>query len=370
MTAHVRSRNPPASDQQIRFCALALDLLDQASHHTNDFASRASLALQENEHSAYTGSLGNKYALIQKLPSGDYWTSALSSDDPQGGLSPKQARAVAHGQAELVIALPSAPDDYVDESKSRTTLGGFTTGPLKKPKPKAQNAVPGAPRKATTGSFLDYGFCTSFAPVYDGDAVDIGRDELAAYYDSRTKMRAERVRRMTLLQERLQAQLAAASGDDMDVDETSHGASEAQIVVDPALVPPMSHDTNSDPSTIVFSQALAELEREDAVTTLMQRNARALSDLQVLQMHRLRNGSALDPDGAENRTGPCSSLKVHSRLSNPLHSATTARFVGVADHFAPTGRRRERCHSARRRRSRSTTSSSSQFSGFLAWDSR
>ncbi|KAI6032069.1 hypothetical protein BKA83DRAFT_4209559 [Pisolithus microcarpus] len=232
-----RSRTASPATQQLRFCNLAQSLLDQASFHSVPLPLDIETILSDVPESLAGGELDpssssplskklshhrqrGRYALMQRFPSGSWWTS-LSSD-----LVPSDEKAVTDLQtanAELVAVLPSPSDAALlstsppDAKPSLTTLGAYGT---KKP-PGTKQKLPG-PRRVSCGSFLDYGPYASFGPSFEQDGVEVGRWTLGEVYWSWE----ERKRRWS--EERL------SSSTDNDKDNISPEVSGTHIV-DPSL---------------------------------------------------------------------------------------------------------------------------------------
>ncbi|TFY73465.1 hypothetical protein EWM64_g10547, partial [Hericium alpestre] len=99
--AHPRSRPSGPAAEQLKFCTLALSLLDQSSFHTVPSALSLSAIIPERPDAAPSSSAPSspglmtpppvtlpasdaprkrRHALVQHLPTGDWWTS-LSADD-------------------------------------------------------------------------------------------------------------------------------------------------------------------------------------------------------------------------------------------------------------------------------------------------
>lgn len=230
--------------------------------------------------------------MMQKLPNGEWWTSALASDDPRAGLSPRDAKALAHGQAELVSILPSV----VDAPDDAPTLGDYA-GPRKTKRKHQQQSQGLAIPKLPAGSFLDYGPYASFAPTFDADAAEVGRDALGALYDTKARRRLARQKHMQALREAA----AAESVDDeaMQVDEQPSVPGPA---IDPALAG-VSSSEKKDDVDVLMGDITAELELERGVSELLQRNARALIDLEIMQLRRLKAGAPVEEGSEEWRTG-------------------------------------------------------------------
>ncbi|KAI6136956.1 hypothetical protein F5141DRAFT_1230360 [Pisolithus sp. B1] len=252
-----RSRTASPATQQLRFCNLAQSLLDQASFHSVPLPLDIETILSDVP----------EYALMQRFPSGSWWTS-LSSD-----LVPSDEKAITDLQtanAELVAVLPSPSDvDLLsisppDAKPSSTTLGAYGA---KKP-PGTKQKLPG-PRRVSCGSFLDYGPYASFGPSFEQDGVEV----YWSWEERKTRWSEERLNSST----------------DNDQDNISSpvsrspGASDTHIV-DPSLSNGVLADEDSLEGLI-----------EAAVQELLQRNARALKRLEELQNQRLMKPGGFAP---------------------------------------------------------------------------
>lgn len=265
---------------------MALALIDQASQHILD----ASL-LQPEQILAYDDeslstqddssakSKRRKYALVQRLPGGDWWTS-LDSDLPGTDIKPLKTLGTAY--ADLVSILPT-PSISLDPPP---TLGDLYAG--KKPIPKAK--LPG-PRRVSCGSFLDYGAYSSFAPTFDCDGADIGRVGVSSFLWHRYQKGKAR-EKARILRERISRKPAQGSLN-MDVDqsmlETTGDETELQRS---DKEKELLRSFLSEEETTVVMKALNALELEEGVTDLLRRNARALVRLEELQKQRLASDSA------------------------------------------------------------------------------
>ncbi|KAI6162003.1 hypothetical protein EDD17DRAFT_1582432 [Pisolithus thermaeus] len=310
-----RSRTASPATQQLRFCNLAQSLLDQASFHSVPLPLDIETILSDVPESPAGGELDPspgsppfkkpshqhqkcRYALMQRFPSGSWWTS-LSSD-----LVPSDEKAITDLQtanAELVAILPSPSDAALlstsppDAKPSSTTLGVYGA---KKP-PGTKQKLPG-PRRVSCGSFLDYGPYASFGPSFEQDGVEVGRWTLGEVYWSWE----ERKRRWS------EECLSSSADNDKDnmPSPVSHspGASRTHIV-DPSLSNGVLADEDSLEGLFskeqirLLKDALGNLEIEAAVQELLQRNARALKRLEELQNQRLMKPGGFAPveEGSE-----------------------------------------------------------------------
>lgn len=276
ISSHPRSRPSAPAAEQLKFCHLALSLLNEASHHTAPIPLNVESLLAS--HSEKEGGADEeskpqsrrKYALVQRLPTGDWWSSANSSY-PSLCLDEKDIKSLGTGYAELVSIFPSAPvaEDY------QPTLGSYV-----KKRPPIVGGVPG-PRRLSCGRFLDYGPNTSFAPTFDGEGVEVGQTTLSevVYYRQRDRMYRDYIR---LQQKRPERQEDVTMDDADEVVEvpipTEDKAAELQSSLEGLLSPE---------EVASIKTALGSLELEKAVDELLQRSARALVRLEQLQAERL-----------------------------------------------------------------------------------
>jgi len=230
-------RLSPTAAQQLRFCNLALSLLQQLAPFSD-------LAYKPN------------YALVQHLPDADWWSSITSLDSPAN-------LHTAH--AELVAVLPTPPDHSIP------TLASCSTRLLSHPK------LPLPHRRVSTGAFLDYGPYSSFAPSFDQDGEIVGRQQLGqALFHREEKIRLRRA----IAKEHLEG-----VGSIVDViPEEPPASQQDESIPDSELqeiLPPEQVDS--------IKAALNSLELEKSVQILLNNNQRALKNLEKLQFERLTN---------------------------------------------------------------------------------
>ncbi|KAJ8091364.1 hypothetical protein PM082_015082 [Marasmius tenuissimus] len=304
ISSHPRAPPSKPASQQLRFCQLALSLLSQASTHSiripldkletiipSDETLDETTLQDDAPQPPPTHYLAPQYALVQHLPQGDYWTSLNSSTSSD---SSRELRDLPNGHADLVAILPSArPSKPVS---SIPTLGSYHTKVL------PSYAKLPAQRSISRGSFLDYGPYTSFAPSFDQDGTEVGRQELGELYLAREERRKERARRLMEWAESrekeksLDVSVTAGEGNDVDVAETKipTGSSSNLEEALQDLLP--AHEVNS------IKESLGSLELELAVQELLDRNQKALNNLQELQFRRLvaeGGGSSQVEEGSE-----------------------------------------------------------------------
>ena len=203
---------------------------------------------------------------MQRLPTGDWWTS-LNSDLTQQSESLKDL-PTAH--AELVVILPTPSVSSKSGIQEVTTIGSYA--PKKPPghKPKLPSS-----RHVSCGSFLDYGPYASFAPTFDQEGREIGRAQLGEVYS----VWEERKRRRELAGVRSRSVAEVdREGDVIEVDQAQAGSED-------------EGDKSAEESMKAFSStiedALGTLELDSAIQELLKRISSALERLEFLQVKRL-----------------------------------------------------------------------------------
>ncbi|EMD41595.1 hypothetical protein CERSUDRAFT_120619 [Gelatoporia subvermispora B] len=283
-------RSPPSEtvDQQLRFCNLALSLLDQASIHISPIPLDAETlrppSPDPETHSKEASDAApavkrRKYALVQHLPSGDWWTS-LNSDlvgviDEEQGLPD-----LPTANAELVAVLPTAS---TSTSAQTVTLGAYA---VKKP----PEYKPPGPRQLSCGRFLDYGPYASFAPSFDQEGAEVGRDTLGEVLWQLEVKRRRRERakgKQRALPELSSAQVdPPQDADDIQILPSDNTAAEQQESTDVDVAAALD-GLLSPEEMAAIKTGLGSLELENAVQELLDRNVRALRRLEELQLERL-----------------------------------------------------------------------------------
>lgn len=214
-----------------------------------------------------------KYALMQKLPSGEWWTSLNSDIISQGtnlkNLSTGHAELVAIFPAPSSSSLPPEPRTLKHYTSSRTPSGTSTP-------------VPPKHRYVSRGSFLDYGPYTSFAPTFDQGGREIGR---SVYGEVLWRERGNRLRLRALKKK----QLAESHSPDVVMEDPSSTEQDSFGGED-------WHETlKSFLSVSSLKSALDDLEVQDSTQELLERNARALSRLEELQLRRYGDPAGSKP---------------------------------------------------------------------------
>ena len=305
ISSHPRFRPSETAAQQLRFCNLATSLLGQASRNTapapldaatiitdldfQDDAASPTASLQP-----FAGVRPHKYALVQHLPSGDWWTSASSGVVTAEGTS-KDLKSLHTAKADLVSIFPSASGSQLAQ---KGALGDYVVKRASGVLPHKQPQ----PRRVSCGKFLDYGPYASFAPSFDQDGVEVGRVGMGEVIFRQHMKRRLR----SLAKGKRRAFLAEADRQPEDTTMEDASASNGAAVAGPSNEGgDLAKDLESllSPEEVkAIKSALGSLEMEQAVDELLQRNAKALQRLEELQLERLRaqgGGSSVVEVGSE-----------------------------------------------------------------------
>ncbi|KAJ7456473.1 hypothetical protein FB451DRAFT_1353841 [Mycena latifolia] len=283
ISVHPRAPTPAPAAQQQRFCDIALSLLDQASFHPVSLDVESILPQEPTDDDALkpVATANKRYALMQHLPGGDFWTSANLPLSAAPETGPADIKELPTGHAELVAIFP-APSATASTS-ALPKLGDYIRPPASYDPPRAK-VVP-AKRRVTRGSFLDYGPWASFAPCWVQNGSEIGMRQMGEVY----AQRAQRYR------EKLEARRRA-----IDLAQSAMDLEQSVFVVEEAKEPPPPEAETSQadvealqdilsPSEIEsLKSVLGSLELENAVQELLTRNRKALQRLGQLQVERLR----------------------------------------------------------------------------------
>jgi len=285
ISAVPRATLSTTAQEQQRFCDLALSLIDQAyvPPHPIDMDHIFGTDEPPQQHRPKPS-----YALVQHLPSGDYWSSIANIDDPS---------AVQTGNAELVAIFPSPVVDKQD-----VTLGSYSR-PLPPKKPPLQQ------RKVSTGAFLDYGPYASFAPCFDQENEVVGRRELGEVLSCREERRRCR-------QEEVRERVEGIGSIEQVPDTTPQIDPSLDAALDALLAP---EDIEA------IKSVLTTYEFEQSVQKLLEQNQRALFRLEELQRERmLKQPNAPVEEGSEEwDTGMDFNTfgdRFAKRLRSPVHS--------------------------------------------------
>lgn len=318
--AHPRSRPSAPAAHQLKFCNLALSLLDQSSFRATESLLGLETIIPPNPEA---GSVGNddatpdpsksidaplassdlprkrKYALMQRLPTGEWWTS-LNSDI--ASLDGTDLKNLPTAHAELVAVLPSVSTPEASEA-SVPTLGSLSRK-LHTKKP----TLPG-PRHLSTGSFLDYGPNSSFAPSFEQDGVEVGQFALGEVMWSRWRRKFEPTSKTDVLN--LSTAIKDVQMTDASPDKDHPQQSESEMGQDETNQIPLDPLLRDEVAPI--QDFMETLELEASIQELLDRNKRALARLEELQSQRLggENGGAsqVEVGSEEWDIGECPNLR-------------------------------------------------------------
>jgi hypothetical protein len=233
-----------------------------------------------------------KYALVQRLPTGDFWTS-LNSEHV--GSDAKPLVEANTGYAELVAVLPSA-----SSSKPPPTLGDLHTNKVIQNRFKRLTS-----QQFSAGSFLDYGPNASFAPTFDSDSGDVGYHGISSILWRRHEKGKAR-EKARILSERIRMKMAAETQEkekegvpvSMEVDDVeevdSTMAKEAEQAKQKKDQKAMLEKVIGQEGAEGLLMSLESLEREESISELLDKNARAIARLAYLQRDRMRNSKETD----------------------------------------------------------------------------
>ncbi|KAL1749118.1 hypothetical protein HDZ31DRAFT_59709 [Schizophyllum fasciatum] len=280
ISAHFSSRTASPAAQQEYFCDRASSLLEEISRHAlpppldQDVGALVPDESGPAEEPSFDFPRApTRYALVQHLPTGDLWTS-LNADAVDG----KDIKNLATGYAELVSVIPE-PAPELSSLEHVPTLGSY----CKHSYPKTR--VPMESRAWTCGSFVDYGPYTSFAPTFEQDATEIGREQLGEviWYDEERR----RIRKLQNAQRRARAKMQAAA-----LATQGEGSSSDVVMGEPSEAQPVNwrkHLEELLPEDAIegVMEALQTVELQTTVQELLERNVRALERLEDLQRLRL-----------------------------------------------------------------------------------
>lgn len=252
---------------------------------------------------------------MQKLPSGEWWTSLDSEIISRGtdlkSLSTGHAELVAIFPAPSSSSLPPEPRTLKHYTSSRTPSGTSTP-------------VPPKHRYVSRGSFLDYGPYSSFAPTFDQGGREIGR---AVYGEVLWRERGNRLRLKVLKKKQLM------EGNLPDVIMEESGSTEQGS---------SSEDWHETLKTFLsvssLKSALDDLEVQDSVQELLERNAKALARLEELQLRRYGDPSgfkSVEVGSEEWETGSYSLVTPIARMLTLVLSSCHPRFSRLVDFVTP-----------------------------------
>ncbi|KAG7450117.1 uncharacterized protein BT62DRAFT_991177 [Guyanagaster necrorhizus] len=295
ISSQSRARLSSPAWRQIQFCNLALSLLDEASTRSVQFPLESESifpAVAESLQDELPATLSSvlqpprKYALVQHLPQGDYWSSLNSTLPTPSSGDTRELKDLPTGYAELVSIFPY----QYPLTRTTPSLGSYH----KKVIPSQKQKMP-MQRRATKGNFLDYGVWGSFAPTFELEYAEIGRHQLGqVYYGQEMRRKAAEERRNMLL---LAAKRMHQEDHAMDEVEEIKESGSVTIDVESELkdILPLEEVEN-------IKAALNSLEMQSSVEELLERNRKALKRLEELQLSRLQKedgGTSVAEEGSE-----------------------------------------------------------------------
>ncbi|KAJ7151549.1 hypothetical protein C8R46DRAFT_1303951 [Mycena filopes] len=278
----VHPRKPtaaPAASQQ-RFCDIALSLLDQASFHPVSLDLDSLLEQDDSTAPRFVATSNKRYALMQHLPGGDFWSSANIPvpSDPES--APTGLKDLPTGHANLVAVFPTPSAPPFDPT-AVPKLGDYARAPVPSYDTRPRNLP--AKRRVTCGSFLDYGVDASFAPTWVNDGREVGMRQMAEVYAQRQQRYHERLAARERALEVARAMEAASAPEPLEGEaEMVDAPPDSEVDVDGLrdILAPEEIDS--------LKAVLGSLELENAVQELLTRNRKALQRLGQLQTQRLR----------------------------------------------------------------------------------
>jgi len=310
--SHPRSRPSGPAAQQLKFCSLARSLLQQATLSTNPTVARLTTVLPSPHEDDTTFSPepphAQKYALMQKLPGGEWWTSLNSQ-----ALDASELKDVPLGHAELVAILPTP----VESLESVPTLAHYMRPSVSALSKRSQSKLP-AGRRLSTGAFLDYGPHASFAPTFDQEGAEVGSVALAEvlWWEERKRRLEAQLGSMPRGRQGILPPDGWDATEDADMEDVQEvpGPSVSSSANKEHSLTNGDIDMEQDPADLLegllpeeqiasLKSALDDLELEEAVQELLDRTSRAISRLEALQLERLGGpdggSSTVDPESEE-----------------------------------------------------------------------
>lgn len=344
ISSHPRFRPSETASQQLRFCELATSLLNQASRKIAPIPANLDTIITDTEpenlassasaHEPPAGVHPRRYALVQRLPTGDWWSSA-SSVAPTSDGSGKDIKNLHTAEADLVSIFPS-PSGAALARKG--TLGDYV---VKHPSALA-HYKPLPPRRVSCGKFLDYGPYASFAPSFDQDGVEVGRiamGEVIFHQEMKRRLRSLAKGKRRAFLSANEHNPASAIVEDASVGDSAEAGYSSRL----ADVSKAVESLLPDDEVSAIKTALGTLEMEQAVDELLQRNAKALVRLEELQLTRLRaqgGGSSVVEVGSEEWDVGMCIIPEDSPLSHYRHQHKGSLTPWLCwlpfDHVRPT----------------------------------
>lgn len=321
--------------EQQRFVELSDNLLDQALTRSG-FSKSMDVVLQARDEQAPELDADERkrlYALVQRLPSGDWWSSATIPRGGGVGITRAEASALSTKQAELAMVVPSLPL----LPSEVPTLGTLKPPVLKIAKDPGWQATYLPQRKLHAPKLLDWGLYMTFAPSYDATDCELGPGAVfQTTYESIVRRKARAARKQ--LEEKMRRNEEAERREHMpavdscDV-EMSVGADPAENdLMDLAV---RAKAEKEEPENVIsiageevtgkhfsaheavrqlhgffspdeaeaLKEAFQQLELELGISELLHYIIISLQSLVDMQRERLGAGVELEPDGLEHQTG-------------------------------------------------------------------
>ena len=321
--------------EQQRFVELSNNLIDQALTRSG-LSQSMDVVLQGRDEQAPELDADERkrlYALVQRLPSGDWWSSATIPRGGSVGITRAEASALSTKQAELAMVVPSLPL----LPSEVPTLGTLKPPVLKPAKDPGWQATYLPQRKLHAPKLLEWGPYMTFAPSYDTTDCELGPG--AAFqttYESIVRRKARAARKQ--LEEKMRRNEEAERKDHMpavdsgDVEmsvglnstEDDHMDLTVQAKAEEGELEHVISNTGEEGTGKHFSaheavrqlhglfspdeaealkEAFQQLEIELGVSELLRYIAISLQSLVDMQRERLGAGVELEPDGLEHQTG-------------------------------------------------------------------
>lgn len=335
LSSQPRALLAPIAMEQQRFVELTGNLIDQALTRSGHSKSMDVVLQGRDEQAPELDADERKrlYALVQRLPSGDWWSSATIPRGGSVGITRAEASALTTKQAELAMVVPSLPL----LPSEVPTLGTLKPPALKPSKDPGWQGTYLPQRKLHAPKLLDWGPYMSFAPVYDATDCELGPG--AAFqttYESIVRRKARAARKQ--LEEKMRRKEEAERKEHMPAVDSCDV--EMSTALDPAEDDCMdlavqAQVEKGEPKRVVSStaeeesgkhfsahqavrqlhgflqpdeaealkEAFQQLELELGVSDLLHYIIISLQNLVDMQRERLVAGVELEHDGLEQQTG-------------------------------------------------------------------
>lgn len=270
------------------------------------------------------------YALVQRLPTGDWWSSVNSDPTLETENLSTMMKDLYTANAELVAILPTPVPVIPSDGKAAypsTTIPslGSLSFPIPPPRPNAPpKPKPPTSRKVTCGQFVDYGPYASFAPCWDGGGVgvEVGRGEMGQWVGgvvARRKLERARGRKAKSgPPSRAVTEVPDPEIKDVEMSGTTPTPSLEQMTDEAfdGLLPPEE--------VAAIKAAMGSVDLQLSVGELLEKNSKALKRLGDLQRLRLLNSRDKDRQVVEGSeewdTGKSLLLTSQTLWNNIVHS--------------------------------------------------